>query len=256
MPHQFPSVGPSSVGAIVTGTPDVQASTVMERNSDGDSNVNVMYAAKGVRSAGHLYIDQQSESANVTIDESTQNGTVYNVTTAASTITVTLPAASGVTDKIIAIKKVDTGAGTVIIDADSSETIEGKTTFTLYTAGDIVWIQSDGSNWRIVHATLSPAVIAKSASFTADDQPLTEFVYICDTTSGSITATLPAASGLKGRKLTFKKIVSGNNLVLDANSSETIDNATTKTSATEFASYRIICDGSEWWNISTAGTWT
>jgi hypothetical protein len=60
-------------------------------------------------------------------------------------LTVTLPQASTVRGKAIIIKRV--GAGAVIVDGYSSETIDGSATVTLTTAYESVRVHSDGSNW-------------------------------------------------------------------------------------------------------------
>jgi hypothetical protein len=48
------------------------------------------------------------------------------------------------------IKKIDSGAGNVIIDGNASETIDGATTYTLTTQYESVTIVSDGATWWIV----------------------------------------------------------------------------------------------------------
>jgi len=73
------------------------------------------------------------------------------VTCSSVNITITLPAAASVVaGKVYNIKKVDATAYTVIIDGDSSETIDGATTFTLTSQYENLTIQSNGSNWFIL----------------------------------------------------------------------------------------------------------
>ncbi len=66
--------------------------------------------------------------------------------------TITLPsaAATGAVKKIMAFKKIDSTANKVTIDGNSSETIDGALTKALETENEILIIQSDGTNWRII----------------------------------------------------------------------------------------------------------
>lgn len=90
---------------------------------------------------------------------STKTGTDYTLQTSddvvlfscgASNRTANLPTASGNGGKIFYIKKIDPGAGTVIIDGVSSETIDGATTYTLVSQYQSVTIISNGSAWYIL----------------------------------------------------------------------------------------------------------
>lgn len=164
MSHQFPSVGPSSVGGLVTGTSDVQASTVMERDSNSDTNLNVLYAAKGVRTAGHLYTKFLAKSASFSVDENSNNAVIYGVTTGASTLTGTLESATGVTNKLVIFQKADSGAGSLVIDPDGSETFGGTTSYALYRQYDRVMAVSNGTNYDVIAepTVLSSAVAAST----------------------------------------------------------------------------------------------
>jgi hypothetical protein len=82
-------------------------------------------------------------------DYTAENGDFVLVTTGASVITITLPEASLNQDAIIEIKKVDAGAGTVTIDGNASETIDGSLTQPLNTQYDFMKLHCDGSNWHI-----------------------------------------------------------------------------------------------------------
>lgn len=64
------------------------------------------------------------------------------------TFTVTLPVASGVKGKVYFIKNV--GMGTITVDADGSETIDGDTTVVMAVQYESLLIVCDGSNWHIV----------------------------------------------------------------------------------------------------------
>ncbi len=90
---------------------------------------------------------------------STQTGTSYTITSSdtvviadasSNNVTITLPAASGVTGYRYYVKRKDGSANTVTIARTGSDTIDGATSQTLnqqYTSATVV---SDGSNWYII----------------------------------------------------------------------------------------------------------
>jgi hypothetical protein len=102
------------------------------------------------------FLNVAAKSADFTVwtdDTAGSPKDVYLVTTAASTITVTLPTvASGdaLNGRAVTIMKVDSGAGSVSIDADGSEEINGATTKSLSSQYDFATIVSDGVAWYIV----------------------------------------------------------------------------------------------------------
>ncbi len=84
------------------------------------------------------------------------DGTIL-VTTGASNVTITLPSIqttaytfNGATYyRIYNIKKVDSGAGKVIV-TPASGTIDGETNIELISKNDAIPAQADGSNWFII----------------------------------------------------------------------------------------------------------
>ncbi|KKN03166.1 hypothetical protein LCGC14_1110410 [marine sediment metagenome] len=64
------------------------------------------------------------------------------------TFTVTLPAASGATGKVYHIKNV--GTGTITVDGNGSETIDGGITAILTVQYESITILSEGSEWFIL----------------------------------------------------------------------------------------------------------
>lgn len=88
-----------------------------------------------------------AKSADYTL---TGSDVVVLFTTGASNRTATLPAAASSTGKVFYIKKVDSGAGTVIIDGNASETIDGATTYTITIQYEAITIVCDGSAWYIL----------------------------------------------------------------------------------------------------------
>ena len=98
--------------------------------------------------ASNLIFAYESKTSNFTITET--NGLItYLVNATAGAITVTLPTAADNGSYFI-IKKTDSTANAVTIDADSSETIDNSTTLTLNDQYNYVGIVSNGVNWVVV----------------------------------------------------------------------------------------------------------
>ena len=100
--------------------------------------------------------------------------------------------------------------------------------------------QTDGTHWRKANKTASYAVL------TTDNMTLFE----ANTSGGSITFTLPAlASATDSFFLAFKKTHASNSMILDGNSSETIDGATTQTYTADNNYVILWSNGSDDWQI-------
>ena len=100
--------------------------------------------------------------------------------------------------------------------------------------------QTDGTHWRKSNKTASYAVL------TTDNMTLFE----ANTSGGSITFTLPAlASATDSFFLAFKKTHASNSMILDGNSSETIDGATTQTYTADNNYVILWSNGSDDWQI-------
>ena len=88
---------------------------------------------------------------------------------------------------------------------------------------------------------------SKSAAFTADPR---NAVYLCNPTSASFTATLPAVAQSQGVTLSFKieanLSIGSNTVTIDGNASETIDNALTLVLYMAGDAVSLYCDGSKW----------
>jgi hypothetical protein len=72
----------------------------------------------------------------------------YVIDCTSGTFTVTLPASSGRTGRILIIK--NSGAGVITVDGNASETIDGAATYSLAVQYATVQIMSDGTNWKII----------------------------------------------------------------------------------------------------------
>ena len=93
------------------------------------------------------YVDDAGRAS--TRRESAQQATILGDATS-SGITISLPTAASSTGRLYAIKKIDSSANTVTIDANSSETIDGAVTKTLSAQWETVTLQCDGSAWFVV----------------------------------------------------------------------------------------------------------
>jgi hypothetical protein len=111
----------------------------------------------GFRSRAMLNVSAMSADFTIWSDDSSGSPKdVYLVTTGASTITATLPAVSAAdatAGRVVTILKIDGGAGSVTIDGDGSETINGSTTVSLTSQYDYRTIVSDGLEWIVISST-------------------------------------------------------------------------------------------------------
>ena len=85
--------------------------------------------------------------------------TPYSVTAAdyavlvdatAGAITVDLPAAADADRRVLHVKKTDSSANAVTIDASGAETIEDATTQSLVLQGESLMLMSDGTQWWVL----------------------------------------------------------------------------------------------------------
>jgi len=175
-------------------------------------------------------------------------GSLFVLDATGGSFTLSLPHAAGVASgKGFDVLVVGT-SGSVTLDGDGSETINGSTTLVLRAQYGSVQVVSDGANWQAL-ATRIPATTpaAKTTGFTvalADEGRM----FLCDATSAGFTATLPSASTAgNGFRVGFKKTDASTNAVtMDGNASETIDGATTLAMAARYDTIWLICDGTSW----------
>ena len=85
-------------------------------------------------------------NTNYTITDTDGYGTIL-VSTGAAQRTIALPAVATNAGRKLTIKKTDNGAGTILIDTPSTETIDGVATATLSTQYEKINLVCDGANW-------------------------------------------------------------------------------------------------------------
>lgn len=76
-------------------------------------------------------------------------GSLVTVTPAAGIVTLTLPTAVGHEGLSLLVERRGV-THNVVLDGSAAETINGAATYTLTTDRQVVWIISDGANWRIL----------------------------------------------------------------------------------------------------------
>lgn len=136
----------------------------------------------------HQPISAYAATADVTLADA-NDYTHIMVTTAASDLTVTLPTAADNEHRTYVVKKVDSGAGTVTIDGEGAETVDGETTKLLVTQYSFMRVLCDGSEWHVIdfhHAPYDTGWISNS-----------------DWTNAGLTATHSFSTGLAGLVITF-----------------------------------------------------
>lgn len=203
-------------GSITNAMLSTMAATTLKGNSTGATaaptditaaNVNVMLGSHLKRIS--------AKSANFTV-AATENGMYYPVTTGASAITATLPAAAGNTGFTVTIQKVDAGAGTVV-----TTPVAAPIAVSLTAQGHVVQLVSDGTSWRVVATnvvslsysfdgflkkyTNKSTPVAVSATFLSDTTATngisatadltSEIVRISGTLGGNFTLTAPVTAG-------------------------------------------------------------
>jgi hypothetical protein len=85
-----------------------------------------------------------------------------------------------------------------------------------------------------------------------------DYFITATNTSGTCNITLPTGSYVEqGRVLSFKYRQTGGTVVINADGTDTIDGAATRTTTTQYSAVTMVCNGIGQWNIiSEYGTWT
>lgn len=130
--------GGAGVSTVVSATDTVTVSVnvddaTIEVSSNADSELKIVDGGVGTTQLANASVTEAKLSR--TVDDSFTTGDTISsdinlVTTGASNLTLTLPSpASG---QVVTIKKIDNGAGEVIIEGDGTDTIDGASSKRLY----------------------------------------------------------------------------------------------------------------------------
>ena len=139
-----------------------------------------------------------------------------------------------------AVSAVANGSNNRIITFSSSDAINGEANMTY--DGTTITLNDNVKTGGGMNNTVS-SVKTSGATLSVD-----EHIILADPSGGAFTLTLPAVSGLAGTIFIIKNSTASTNiLTIDGDGSETIDDQTTYTMGTPYASITLICDGSEWW---------
>lgn len=139
-------------------------------------------------------------------------------------------------------------------DASAHHTATVDTNANTVCTGDTTYLDGEGNCDDIssVYAPAAPVSRLSAISTKTGDYTMTttDFIVLIDATSNSVTITLPAVSGNSGLRYKFKRLDNQDptyTVTIDANSTETIDGAETKTITNQYDAMEIVCDGSAWY---------
>ncbi len=109
---------------------------------------------------------------------------------------------------------------------------------------------TESGAWGRLSAESSIATVSTTSTLNMSH----DFV-LADSSSGTLTLTLPPAADLVGKTLTVKKSVAANSVILDGNLTETIDGLSSLTLVTQNATVEIVSDGVNFRIKSNSDKW-
>jgi hypothetical protein len=136
-----PAVGSALYGINLPAAPPATGDTFVATDTSG----NLSFAPGG----NYMSVVVKLASISSTYTPTASDG-VIACDASSTTMTINLPAASTMARKVFVIKKIDTSANTVIIDANSSELIDGALTKVLSAANESITIVCDSATWYII----------------------------------------------------------------------------------------------------------
>lgn len=135
---------PASLAADVTFTlPTADGTSNQVLTTNGSGTLTWSTVAAGIGTNFDVYTVL---SANYTVLDNDGYRHIQ-VSTGASNRTITLPTAADNGDRMITIVKTDSGVGTVIVDGEGAETIDGATTITISAQYASVTLVCNGTAW-------------------------------------------------------------------------------------------------------------
>ncbi|HUC81373.1 MAG TPA: hypothetical protein VMR70_10680 [Flavisolibacter sp.] len=136
------TAGTQTFGGNKTFQDSVSAAATMKVGSTGSANSTMQVE-------GSLSMAIRTITANTAI-AATDNTVLANTTSGA--VTLTLPAASGISGRIYTIKKIGSGGidNQLTITPAGGATIDGGSSYVIYNDYTFVTLQTDGTNWYII----------------------------------------------------------------------------------------------------------
>lgn len=142
------------IGTVAAGAPDTLSRDIVLESTNGGAKVNLAAGAKDVfvdldpQVFSGSFINALAKSGNYTVTFG-DAGALIEVTTGASDVTISLmPIADVWRGWSVTVRKVDTGAGKVIVDANGTELIDGYLTRKLWSQYDEAQvIKGSGASW-------------------------------------------------------------------------------------------------------------
>lgn len=144
-----------TTNATVGGTLKVTGTTTLGSVSTGAITASSIDASSGSGMFGNLYsngvvqmlgVNVKYRNISATYTATTSDDYFINITS--GTFTLNLPTAATPYGQVYVIK--NSGTGTVTVDPNGTQTIDGATTFTMNVQNGSITIIGDGSNWKIV----------------------------------------------------------------------------------------------------------
>lgn len=217
----------------------------------GAAGSSGFYPASDVILGGNVGIGSTAPGSKLVVNAST--GNALDVTNTGSGTVASLAGSGGVV-----LNPFGTTAGNTT-EQRYGELAANGTNYVGFKAPDAIaanttWVLpgADGSNGQLLSTngtgglSWTTAGVADSVQNVSTNTTLADWnrTVLVDTTSGSVTVTLPAAASNTGKTITIKKISSDNNsVIVDANASETIDGSATVTMSTAQGSTLYRSDG-------------
>ncbi len=222
------------------------ALAVAQRDGNGDLAARKLAttALGGFDNLGYERAGVYAFSGTITIDNSAVNGGIFEGTTGSGNYTVNLPAAAGVSGQVIEVVKVDSGTGTVIVDASGGELINGAITFTLRAQYESLRIRCNGVGWDIVGYYPGPTAPGSISTAIPDPGngaaiPVTRSGYVSITSTGSDTRTL-AAPTFVGQEIILIHAVDGGSVAVTVSAAFDASAHTILTATAVAASCRLV----------------
>jgi len=101
--------------------------------------------------------------------------------------------------------------------------------------------------------SVNGSISVKTVSVNSGASPYTvlasDNIILVTTGGGGVTITLPTAGSASGRIYQIKKVDSGAGTLTVSGNGSNIDGASTITTATQYQSFTVVSDGTQWWAV-------